>query len=103
MFRVTVRVVAHAVVNVLLSWIGAGVFLYDIYWLYKDKILFTIEQKKDMRRFFRVRAGKLVESVAIWPNLHLNWFEHAGVKIWYLQLAFLLWYVELSHNTVKYD
>ena len=54
-----------------------------------------------MKRFFRVRTGKLLQSVAIWPNLHFNWFDSQGVKSKYIQLAFLLWYVEFSYSEVR--
>ena len=54
-----------------------------------------------MKSFFKVRTGKLVETIALWPNGHLNWFNHAGVICLYFQLAFVLWYVEVSYNIVK--
>ncbi len=92
----------------VLSWIGAGFYLYDIYDLCKDMDLFSVEitekEKKEdnnMKRFFKVRTGKLLQSVAIWPNLHLNWFDCQGVKTRYVQLAFLLWYVEFSYSEVR--
>lgn len=100
-FSFSVKVALTAVFSVVFSWIGAGVYLSDIYWLYKDKVLFTIERKKNMKRFFRVRKGKLLQSVAIWPNLHFNWFDSQGVKSKYIQLAFLLWYVEFSYSEVR--
>lgn len=100
-FDVNVKVILVAVFSVVLSWMGVGIYLSDIYALYKDEVLFTIERKKNMRRFFRVRTGKLVESVAIWPNLHFNWFDSQGVKSKYIQLAFLLWYVEFSYSEVR--
>lgn len=100
-FDVNVKVILVAVFSVVLSWMGVGIYLSDIYALYKDEVLFTIERKKNMMRFFRVRTGKLVESVAIWPNLHFNWFDCQGVKTKYIQLAFLLWYVEFSYSEVR--
>lgn len=93
---------------IALSWIGVGIYLSDIYDLYKDKVVFSVEitekdKKKpnNMKSFFKVRTGKLLQSVAIWPNLHFNWFDTQGVKSQYIQLAFLLWYVEFSYSEVQ--
>lgn len=92
--------------SVALSWVGAGFYLHDIYDLYKDKVVFSVNiiEKKEannMKKFFRVSTGKLQQSVAIWPNLHLNWFDCQGVKTRYVQLSFLLWYVEFSYSVVR--
>lgn len=103
-----VRAVVTFLFAVAFSWIGAGIYLYDIYDLYKDRVVFSVEitekEKKkpnNMKRFFKVRTGKLLQSVAIWPNLHFNWFDTQGVKSKYIQLAFLLWYVEFSYSEVR--
>lgn len=45
-----------------------------------------------------IKRGKLIECFAITPNLNLSWMRFQKETAYYIQLAWLRWYIELVIN-----
>ena len=45
-----------------------------------------------------IKTGKLVECIAFLPSLYLNWIETSKGMIFYLQLGWIFWYIEITVN-----
>lgn len=46
----------------------------------------------------RIKIGKLRECFAFLPTLHLNWIETPKGMIYYLQLGWAFWYIQITIN-----
>lgn len=45
-----------------------------------------------------IKIGKLTECFAILPTLNLNWFKTSKGTIYYLQLGWIFWYIDITMN-----
>ena len=46
----------------------------------------------------KIKTGKLRECFAFLPTLNLNWIETSKGVIYYLQLGWAFWYIQLTIN-----
>ena len=48
-----------------------------------------------------IKFGKLIECIAISPNLNLSWVKFSKGTIYYIQFAWLFWYITFATKKVK--
>ena len=50
-----------------------------------------------------IKKGKMVECFAITPNINLSWIKFSGTNIYYLQFAWLFWYITFATKRLNYE
>ena len=45
-----------------------------------------------------LKFGKLIECIAITPNFNISWIQVTKGTIYYVQIAWLRWYISLIIN-----
>ena len=46
----------------------------------------------------KIKRGKLIECFAITPNFNFSWMRFQKGAVYYIQLAWLRWYINLVIN-----
>ena len=46
-------------------------------------------------KVMEIKFGKLIECIAISPNLNLSWVKFSKGTIYYIQFAWIRWYIQL--------
>lgn len=50
----------------------------------------------------KIKTGRLIECFVFLPTLNLSWVRTLKGNIYFLQFAWLYWYIQVSTNFDKY-
>ena len=48
-----------------------------------------------------IKKGKMVECFAVTPNVNVSWIKLTDTNVYYIQFAWLFWYITFATKKVR--